>query len=174
MTSKQNVVGNFYKFVTSLWILIFTNIGLLFTFSDGGGAGIERIKNITPCVNVTFVFIHVTSIVKPMYIFMERSRVCKSLIEAKLCFHSFVHFGSVPIYRYVFSAFTTSSVLANRRIIYLSVCLSIYLSTSLSIYRHFSHVTKSRIFKNLNLREKADRNFRCTFLKNRFRHLKLY
>ena len=40
--------------------------------------------------------------------------------------------------------------------------------------RHFSHVTKSRIFKNLNLRKKADRNFRRTFLKNRFRHLKLY
>ena len=43
-----------------------------------------------------------------------------------------------------------------------------------SLIRHFSHVTKSRIFKNLNLREKADRNFRRTFLKNRFRHLKLY
>ena len=40
--------------------------------------------------------------------------------------------------------------------------------------RHFSHVTKSRIFKNLNLREKADRNFRHAFLKNRFRHVKLY
>ena len=40
--------------------------------------------------------------------------------------------------------------------------------------RHFNHVTKSRIFKNLNLRKKADRNFRGTFLKNRFRHLKLY
>ena len=38
--------------------------------------------------------------------------------------------------------------------------------------RHFSHVTKSRIFKNLNLRKKANRNF--FFLKNRFRHLKLY
>ena len=33
---------------------------------------------------------------------------------------------------------------------------------------------KARIFKNLNLRRKADRNFRGTFLKNRFRHLKLY
>ena len=41
-------------------------------------------------------------------------------------------------------------------------------------FRHFSHVTKSRIFKNLNLRKKAHRNFRGTFLKNRFRHLKLY
>ena len=40
--------------------------------------------------------------------------------------------------------------------------------------RHFSHVTKSRIFKNLNFRKKAYRNFRGTFLKNRFRHLKLY
>ena len=40
--------------------------------------------------------------------------------------------------------------------------------------RHFSHVTKSHIFKNLNLRKKADRNFCGTFLKNRFRHLKLY
>ena len=40
--------------------------------------------------------------------------------------------------------------------------------------RHFSHVTKSHILKNLNLRKKADRNFRHTLLKNRFRHLKLY
>ena len=40
--------------------------------------------------------------------------------------------------------------------------------------RHFSHVTKSRIFKNLDLRKNADRNFRGTFLKNRFKHLKLY
>ena len=40
--------------------------------------------------------------------------------------------------------------------------------------RHYSHVTKSRIFKNLNLRKKADRNFRGNFLKNHFRHLKLY
>ena len=40
--------------------------------------------------------------------------------------------------------------------------------------RHFSHVTKSRIFENPNLRKKADCNFCDTFLKNRFRHLKLY
>ena len=32
--------------------------------------------------------------------------------------------------------------------------------------RHFSRVTKSCIFKNLNLREKADRNFRLNFVKN--------
>ena len=50
-------------------------------------------------------------------------------------------------------------------------------SKPLSIFtknRHISHVTKSRIFKNLNLSKKADRNFRRTLLKNRFRHLKLY
>ena len=40
--------------------------------------------------------------------------------------------------------------------------------------RHFSQVTKSRIFKNLNLKKKADHKFRRTFLKNRFRRLKLY
>ena len=49
-----------------------------------------------------------------------------------------------------------------------------FMSLSLQQSRHFSHVTKSGIFKNLNLRKKADRNFRSTFLKNRFRHLKLY
>ena len=42
------------------------------------------------------------------------------------------------------------------------------------IYRHFSHVTKSRVFKNLNLRRKADRNFRGNMLKNHFRQLKFY
>ena len=35
-------------------------------------------------------------------------------------------------------------------------------------------MTKSRIFKKLNLRRKADRNFRGKFLKNCFRHLKFY
>ena len=42
------------------------------------------------------------------------------------------------------------------------------------ICRHFSHMNKSRIFKNLNLRRKAERNFRGNFLENCFRHLKLY
>ena len=37
--------------------------------------------------------------------------------------------------------------------------------------RHFNHVTNSRIFKNPNLRKK---NFRSTFLKSRFRQIKLY
>ena len=40
--------------------------------------------------------------------------------------------------------------------------------------RHLSHVTKRRIFKTLNLRRKADRNFRSNLLENHFRHLKLY
>ena len=38
----------------------------------------------------------------------------------------------------------------------------------------FSYVTKSRIFKNRNLRRKADRHFRGSLLKNHFRHLKFY
>ena len=49
-----------------------------------------------------------------------------------------------------------------------------YLMFHLSLGRHFSHVIKSRIFKNLRLSKKADRNFRRAFLKNRFRHPKLY
>ena len=40
--------------------------------------------------------------------------------------------------------------------------------------RHFIQATKNRIFKNLNLRKKAGRNFRGNLLKNHFRHLKLY
>ena len=40
--------------------------------------------------------------------------------------------------------------------------------------RHFSYVTKSRIFKNLNLRKRADRNFCNNALKSHFRHLKSY
>ena len=37
-----------------------------------------------------------------------------------------------------------------------------------------SYVTKSRIFKNLILRRKADRNFRDNLLKKHFRQLKFY
>ena len=40
--------------------------------------------------------------------------------------------------------------------------------------RHFSHVTKTHIFKNLNLSKKLDHSFCGNFLKNYFRHLKLY
>ena len=43
-----------------------------------------------------------------------------------------------------------------------------------TVIRLLNHVTTSYIFKNLNLRKKADHNFRCVFLKNRFRRLKLY
>ena len=46
--------------------------------------------------------------------------------------------------------------------------------TSNYFSRHFRHVTKSSIFKNLNSRKKAHRNFCGFFPKNRFRHLKLY
>ena len=40
--------------------------------------------------------------------------------------------------------------------------------------RYFSHMTKSRIFKSLNLRRKADRSFCNNLLEKHFRHLKLY
>ena len=42
------------------------------------------------------------------------------------------------------------------------------------INRHFSHMTKSRIFKNLSLKRKVDRNFCGILLENHFRYLKLY
>ena len=44
----------------------------------------------------------------------------------------------------------------------------------MAVTRYFSHAAKGRIFKNLNLRKKVDCKFRGTFLKNRFRQLKLY
>ena len=59
--------------------------------------------------------------------------------------------------------------LALARLFYLS-----FSSKSFANIRHFSRVNKSRIFKILNLRKKADRNFSGIFLKYRFRHLKLY
>ena len=49
-----------------------------------------------------------------------------------------------------------------------------YLELSFYCIRHYSHVTKNRIFKNLNLRKKADRNLCGNFLNNHFRQLKLY
>ena len=44
----------------------------------------------------------------------------------------------------------------------------------MAVTRYFSHVAKGCIFKTLNITKKAARNFRGTFLKNRFRQLKLY
>ena len=59
----------------------------------------------------TFVFTHITSMVKPVHIFMARSRASKSCLKTELCFHRYVHF---PVFRYIFLIFTTSSVLATR------------------------------------------------------------
>ena len=44
----------------------------------------------------------------------------------------------------------------------------------MALIRYYSHLNKSCILKILNLRKKADCNFRGNLLKNRFRHLKLY
>ena len=43
-----------------------------------------------------------------------------------------------------------------------------------TIIRQFSHITKSRIFKDLDLRKKVDCNFRGDFWKSHFKHLTLY
>ena len=51
----------------------------------------------------TFVFIHATSVVKPVHIFMARSRVFKNCLKAELCFYRYLHcaFSCVPIYIYI-------------------------------------------------------------------------
>ena len=43
-----------------------------------------------------------------------------------------------------------------------------------AISRHFSHANKSRIFKSLNFRGKADRSLSGNWLVNHLRHLKLH
>ena len=42
------------------------------------------------------------SVVKPMHIFLTRSRVSKSCLMAELRFHRFIHFDCVPIYVFAF------------------------------------------------------------------------
>ena len=48
----------------------------------------------------TFVFTHITSMVKPVHTFMARSRISKSRLKAELCLNRYVHFSFVPIYIY--------------------------------------------------------------------------
>ena len=45
---------------------------------------------------------YIPSVVKPMHIFMAKSRVSKSCLMAELCFHRFVHFYCVPTYIFGF------------------------------------------------------------------------
>ena len=47
-------------------------------------------------------YIHIRSAVKPVDIFMARSRVSKSHLKGDLCFHCYVHFSCVPIYIYIY------------------------------------------------------------------------
>lgn len=42
-----------------------------------------------------FVFIHITSVVTPVHIFMAKNRASENCLITELCFH---HFGCVPIY----------------------------------------------------------------------------
>ena len=50
----------------------------------------------------TFVFTRITSVVKPVYIFMDKIRESKSCLKAELCFHRYVYFACVPIYIFGF------------------------------------------------------------------------
>ena len=50
----------------------------------------------------TFVFTHMTYVVKPVHIFMAKSRVSKSRLKPELCFHRYVYFSCVPIYTYIY------------------------------------------------------------------------
>ena len=67
-----------------------------------------------------------------------------------------------------------SSPWSSSKLTSLSLMFLLFSSSKNFCIKHFSYVTKSRIFKILNLRKKANRNFRSTFLKNRLKHLKLY
>ena len=46
----------------------------------------------------TFVFIHLTNMVRPVHVFMVRKRISKNYSRAELFFQRIVHFGCVPIY----------------------------------------------------------------------------
>ena len=61
----------------------------------------------------TSLFVHITSVVKLVHIFVARSRVSKCCFKTNLCFHRFMHFGCAAIYIF---GFTTNSVLAIRKI----------------------------------------------------------
>ena len=67
----------------------------------------------------SFVFAQITSLVKPVHIFMATSRVSKYCLKAELCFHRFAHFS---VFRYMVLVFTTSSVLAISRLVGFHFC----------------------------------------------------
>ena len=50
----------------------------------------------------TFMFIHITSVLKPVYIYMAESKASKRHIINELWFHRFVHFGCLPIFIFGF------------------------------------------------------------------------
>ena len=78
----------------------------------------------------TLMFIHVTSVVKQVHIFMFRSSASQDCLMADLCFHHFVHFGCVLISMSIYIYICLS--------VYLSICLSIYLFINQSIYLYMS------------------------------------
>ena len=50
----------------------------------------------------TFVFTHITSVVKPVHIFMTGGRVSKSHLKAEISFHGYVHYIYPSLYIFSF------------------------------------------------------------------------
>lgn len=62
-------------------------------FSSASATALRRFASVTAHI----IFIHITSVEKPVHIFMAKNRVSKSCLIAELCYHPFVHFNCAPI-----------------------------------------------------------------------------
>ena len=102
----------------------------------------------------------------------------KGYVDSKKITSQNVSFEAQTIFFFCFIEKQCSIIGTPKVFVFLTIAWFAKSVTSLWVLvhetRHISHVTKIRILKNLNLRKKADRNFRGSFLKNRFRHVKLY
>ena len=85
------------------------------------------------------VFTHITSVVKPVHIFMARSRVSKSRLKAELCFHlhRYVHF--VFWYIYILMTAALVNVILREVIVQNLVVISIF-HWSLSVPTYIKNV----------------------------------
>ena len=78
------------------------------------------------------------------------------------------HRSTIPQKQIIIIIITSGEQWVNKAWSAITTLLQVFSVTKLS------HVTKSRVFKNLNLRRIDDYNFRGNSVKNHFRHLKLY
>ena len=115
----------------------------------------------SPVTLHTLVFIHITSVVQPMYIFKARNKVSKSCLKVELFFHRFKYF---VVFRYICLVFTTNRVLRTRRtslLWYSSLRCSVALISkahlllfwdgSLVVLRTFLFIHKSSVVKSLRI-----------------------